>query len=77
MGHLIYKLGGIDKHVVKRCEKEAAEVHRKCSKYARWVCRPAFVCDGPNEEQHLAVLMSHCTVFRQQEAQQLTCRLEA
>ena len=28
-GHLIYKLGGIDKRVIKRFEKEAAEMNKE------------------------------------------------
>ncbi|KAK7338434.1 hypothetical protein VNO77_19043 [Canavalia gladiata] len=35
-GHLIYKLGGIDKHVIERFEKEAAEMNKRPFKYA-WV----------------------------------------
>nr|GMD83060.1 phospholipase A-2-activating protein [Ipomoea batatas]GMD92992.1 phospholipase A-2-activating protein [Ipomoea batatas] len=35
-GHLIYKLGGIDKRVIKRFEKEAAEMNKRAFKYA-WV----------------------------------------
>ncbi|KAM0948010.1 putative protein-synthesizing GTPase [Dioscorea sansibarensis] len=35
-GHLIYKLGGIDKRVTKRFEKEAAEMNKRSFKYA-WV----------------------------------------
>nr|XP_043626715.1 elongation factor 1-alpha-like isoform X2 [Erigeron canadensis] len=35
-GHLIYKLGGIDKTVIERFEKEAAEMHQVGVKYA-WV----------------------------------------
>ncbi|KAI4384025.1 hypothetical protein MLD38_009797 [Melastoma candidum] len=35
-GHLIYKLGGIDKLVIERFEKEAAEMNKRCFKYA-WV----------------------------------------
>ncbi|GJY79744.1 elongation factor 1-alpha-like protein [Tanacetum coccineum] len=35
-GHLIYKLGGIDKRVIKRFKKEAAEMNKRCFKYA-WV----------------------------------------
>ncbi|GAB2235192.1 hypothetical protein Droror1_Dr00027685 [Drosera rotundifolia] len=35
-GHLIYKLGGIDKHVIERFEKEAAEMNKRSFKYA-WV----------------------------------------
>nr|XP_016443111.1 PREDICTED: elongation factor 1-alpha-like [Nicotiana tabacum] len=35
-GHLIFKLGGIDKRVIERCEKEAAEMNKRSFKYA-WV----------------------------------------
>jgi len=35
-GHLIYKLGGIDKRVIEKFEKEAAEMNKKSFKYA-WV----------------------------------------
>ncbi|CDP20796.1 unnamed protein product [Coffea canephora] len=35
-GHLIYKLGGIDKRVMQRFEKEAAEMNKRSFKYA-WV----------------------------------------
>nr|GEY87108.1 elongation factor 1-alpha [Tanacetum cinerariifolium] len=35
-GHLIYKLGGIDKRVVKHFEKEATEMKKRSFKYA-WV----------------------------------------
>ncbi|KAM3270866.1 hypothetical protein P3S67_029068 [Capsicum chacoense] len=35
-GHLIYKLGGIDKRVIERFEKEAAEMNKRSYKYA-WV----------------------------------------
>ncbi|RZC93306.1 hypothetical protein C5167_036277 [Papaver somniferum] len=35
-GHLIYKLGGIDKRVIERFEKEAAEINKRSFKYA-WV----------------------------------------
>ncbi|KAE9467270.1 hypothetical protein C3L33_00824, partial [Rhododendron williamsianum] len=35
-GHLIYKLGGIDKRVIERFKKEAAEMNKKSLKYA-WV----------------------------------------
>nr|XP_009793886.1 PREDICTED: elongation factor 1-alpha-like [Nicotiana sylvestris] len=35
-GHLIYKLGGINKRVIERCEKEAAEMNKRSFKYA-WV----------------------------------------
>ncbi|KAK7858197.1 elongation factor 1-alpha [Quercus suber] len=36
IGHLIYKLGGIDKCVIERFEKEAAEMNKRSFKYA-WV----------------------------------------
>nr|GEU52978.1 elongation factor 1-alpha [Tanacetum cinerariifolium] len=32
---LIYKLGGIDKRVIERFEKEAAEINKRLFKYAR------------------------------------------
>ncbi|MBA0666305.1 hypothetical protein Goklo_002728, partial [Gossypium klotzschianum] len=35
-GHLIYKLGAIDKRVIERFEKEAAEMNKRSFKYA-WV----------------------------------------
>ena len=35
-GHLICKLGDIDKHVIERFEKEAAEMNKQSFKYA-WV----------------------------------------
>ncbi|RWV80998.1 hypothetical protein GW17_00057637, partial [Ensete ventricosum] len=35
-GHLIYKLGGIDKCVIDRFEKEATEMNKRSFKYA-WV----------------------------------------
>ncbi|KAF3456580.1 hypothetical protein FNV43_RR01234 [Rhamnella rubrinervis] len=35
-GHLIYKLGGIDKRVIERFEKEAGEMNKRSFKYA-WV----------------------------------------
>ena len=35
-GHLIYKLGGIDKRVIEKFEKEAAEMNKRSFKYA-WV----------------------------------------
>lgn len=38
-GHLIYKLGGIDKRVIEKFEKEAAEMNKRSFKYA-WV-RPS------------------------------------
>ncbi|PHT48066.1 Elongation factor 1-alpha [Capsicum baccatum] len=36
IGHLIYKLGGIDKHAIERFEKEATKINKKSFKYA-WV----------------------------------------
>ena len=38
-GHLIYKLGGIDKRVIEKFEKEAAEMNKRSFKYA-WVRSP-------------------------------------
>ncbi|KAI3836126.1 hypothetical protein MKX03_028105 [Papaver bracteatum] len=35
-GHVIYKLGGVDKRVIERFEKESAEVNKRSFKYA-WV----------------------------------------
>nr|GFA49928.1 elongation factor 1-alpha-like protein [Tanacetum cinerariifolium] len=35
-GHLIYKLGGIDKRVIEHFEKEAVEINKRSFKYA-WV----------------------------------------
>ncbi|KAG6482011.1 hypothetical protein ZIOFF_058638 [Zingiber officinale] len=35
-GHLIYKLGGIDRRVIEKFEKEAAEINKRSFKYA-WV----------------------------------------
>ena len=35
-GHLIYKCGGIDKRVIEKFEKEAAELGKSSFKYA-WV----------------------------------------
>jgi len=35
-GHLIYKLGGIEKDVIERLEKEATEINKPSFKYA-WV----------------------------------------
>jgi len=35
-GHLIYKLGGIDKRVIEKFEKEASEMNKRSFKYA-WV----------------------------------------
>ncbi|XP_014511905.1 elongation factor 1-alpha-like [Vigna radiata var. radiata] len=42
-GHLIYKLGGIDKRVIERFEKEAAEMNKRSFKYA-W--EPKFLKNG-------------------------------
>jgi elongation factor 1-alpha len=33
-GHLIYKLGGIDKRVIERVEKEATDMNKRSFKYA-------------------------------------------
>ncbi|KAI3860119.1 hypothetical protein MKW92_039311 [Papaver armeniacum] len=35
-GHLIYKLGGIDKPIIERFEEEAAEMNKRSFKYS-WV----------------------------------------
>lgn len=40
-GHLIYKLGGIDKRVIEKFEKEAAEMNKRSFKYA-WVSISAY-----------------------------------
>lgn len=48
-GHLIYKLGGIDKRVIEKFEKEAAEMNKRSFKYA-WVS--IFSC---SEEQRAPV----------------------
>jgi translation initiation factor 2 gamma subunit (eIF-2gamma) len=42
-GHLIYKLGGIDKRVIEKFEKEAAEMNKRSFKYA-WVSASAALC---------------------------------
>ena len=42
-GHLIYKLGGIDKRVIEKFEKEAAEMNKRSFKYA-WVSGLLFCC---------------------------------
>lgn len=33
-GHLVYKCGGIDKHIIKKFKKEAAEMGKDSIKYA-------------------------------------------
>ena len=43
-GHLIYKLGGIDKRVIEKFEKEAAEMNKRSFKYA-WVGSGTTCCD--------------------------------
>ena len=54
-GHLIYKLGGIDKRVIEKFEKEAAEMNKRSfkyawvsaldtSRYAVWLLRPGRFC---------------------------------
>ena len=45
-GHLIYKLGGIDKRVIEKFEKEAAEMNKRSFKYA-WVSALQKAADGP------------------------------
>jgi elongation factor 1-alpha len=37
-GHLLYKVGAVDKRVVDRCEKEAAEKNKRNCKFL-WVSR--------------------------------------
>lgn len=44
-GHLIYKLGGIDKRVIEKFEKEAAEMNKRSFKYA-WVSVLVLVPSG-------------------------------
>ena len=44
-GHLIYKLGGIDKRVIEKFEKEAAEMNKRSFKYA-WVSAPLASADA-------------------------------
>ncbi|CBI31496.3 unnamed protein product, partial [Vitis vinifera] len=58
-GHLIYKLGGIDKRVIERFEKEAAEMNKRSFKYA-WVLdklkaerEPGISKDGQTREHAL------------------------
>ncbi len=54
-GHLIYKLGGIDKRVIEKFEKEAAEMNKRSFKYAWvWTC-----FDNPALWQLLSVLFAH------------------
>ncbi|KAL7170156.1 hypothetical protein ACSBR2_035085 [Camellia fascicularis] len=43
--HLIYKLGGIDKRVIERFEKEAAEMNNRSFKYA-WVDCAVLIIDS-------------------------------
>lgn len=43
-GHLIYKLGGIDKRVIEKFEKEASEMNKRSFKYA-WVRYHGKMCD--------------------------------
>ena len=52
-GHLIYKLGGIDKRVIEKFEKEAAEMNKRSFKYA-WVSSGNICC----ELQHSCCLQS-------------------
>ena len=44
-GHLIYKLGGIDKRVIEKFEKEAAEMNKRSFKYA-WVSAGLYLFHG-------------------------------
>jgi hypothetical protein len=54
-GHLIYKLGGIDKRVIEKFEKEAAEMNKRSFKYA-WV---RTFCDNSALWGLLSVLFTH------------------
>ena len=54
-GHLIYKLGGIDKRVIEKFEKEAAEMNKRSFKYA-WVSALLKAADGPYALQALQML---------------------
>ncbi len=54
-GHLIYKLGGIDKRVIEKFEKEAAEMNKRSFKYA-WVWT---FFDNPALWRLLSVLFAH------------------
>ncbi|KAF8670424.1 hypothetical protein HU200_050725 [Digitaria exilis] len=52
-GHLIYKLGGIDKRVIERFEKEAAEMNKRSFKYAwtnKYYCT---VIDAPGHRDFI------------------------
>ena len=53
-GHLIYKLGGIDKRVIEKFEKEAAEMNKRSFKYA-WVSVLFLI-----ETRHNALVHSLC-----------------
>ncbi|CAA6658814.1 unnamed protein product [Spirodela intermedia] len=54
-GHLIYKLGGIDKRVIERFEKEAAEMNKRSFKYA-WFETTKYYCtviDAPGHRDFI------------------------
>ncbi|CAI5480016.1 unnamed protein product [Closterium sp. Yama58-4] len=54
-GHLIYKLGGIDKRVIERFEKEAAEMNKRSFKYA-WFETNKYYCtviDAPGHRDFI------------------------
>ena len=57
-GHLIYKLGGIDKRVIEKFEKEAAEMNKRSFKYA-WVSALLKAADGPHALQASKCLARH------------------
>ena len=57
-GHLIYKLGGIDKRVIEKFEKEAAEMNKRSFKYA-WVGALPKAADGPCALQAFRCLSRH------------------
>ena len=50
-GHLIYKLGGIDKRVIERFEKEAAEMNKRSFKYA-------LICSCTSSTSHITLALA-------------------
>merc|ERR1711904_444286 len=58
-GHLIYKLGGIDKRVIEKFEKEAAEMNKRSFKYA-------WVLDKLKAEREVSPLILPCGSSRPQ-----------
>lgn len=52
-GHLIYKLGGIDKRVIEKFEKEASEMNKRSFKYA-WVS---------NHSWYFPIYKNKCSIF--------------